>query len=253
MKRFAAALRFLTILPVPEAWCGDAATLSGTPAMFPLVGLLLGVAAGAAAWGLVRLVPGPVASVLLVTGLVGASGGMHLDGLSDMADGFFSSRSRQRILEIMKDSRIGAMGVIAIVLTLAMKIVCFANLPAPTFWRVAALTPIAGRCGMLLVLSLLPYARPEGGLGKPFAERRTALQAGWAVLVLAAAAYGLLQMEGLAITGVSLAAALLLAAWSFHKIGGATGDVYGAACELTELMPVFTMITWLGIHTRGAL
>jgi len=94
MKRLVAAIRFLTILPLPGRWGTEEADLAGSVVFFPIVGLLIGAVVAALAFGLVHILPPAVVSVLIVIALAAVSGGLHLDGLSDTADGFLSARWR---------------------------------------------------------------------------------------------------------------------------------------------------------------
>jgi cobalamin 5'-phosphate synthase/cobalamin synthase len=276
MRRFLAALRFLTIAPVP----GKAGTaeddLAGSVPFFPAVGLLLGAVAAAVAVGLSLLAPPMVAAAALVVLLIAFSGGLHLDGLSDTADGFLSSRPRDRVLEIMKDSRVGAMGVIAIVCVLLLKFAALASMPPAAMCLAALLMPLAGRCVMVLPMAMLDYVRPTG-LGSVFHRGRLGGPAviAMATLVIVAAGAGLIAPWAaclhkgagmapgtgiapgcplrvamtaagamLAAAGGAVIAALLLTAWSRKKIGGATGDVYGAACELGEAAAAIVLAAW---------
>jgi adenosylcobinamide-GDP ribazoletransferase len=240
MKRLLAALRFLTIVPLPGSWGTAEEDLAGSVVWFPVVGLLLGVLAAAAAWALSLTAPPLVAAAAIVVILACFSGCLHLDGLSDTADGFFSSRSRERILEIMRDSHIGAMGVIAIVCVLLLKFAALASPLAAGLWPVVLLMPLAGRCALVLHIAMLPYARPEG-LGNVFYRRRPRWAAAWAALVLAAVGYGLLGIDGLAVWSVCMAATLLVSAYVYRKIGGATGDTLGAICEIIEVVPALAL------------
>ena len=212
---------------------------------FPVVGLLIGALAAAFVLGVSYILPALPGVVLIVIALAAVSGGLHLDGLSDTADGFFSARGRERVLEIMKDSHVGVMGVIAIVAVLSLKIAALASVPAPMLWRAVLLTPLAGRCSLPIMMALLPYARPEGGLGAAFCKRRSVLSAIWAVLVLGLAGYLLLHWAGLIAATVTVAVVLIFAAHCYRKIGGATGDTLGAACEISELVPALTVAAWL--------
>jgi adenosylcobinamide-GDP ribazoletransferase len=236
MNSFLAALRFLTILPIPGQRGHAAADLSRSLWSFPLVGLLLGGLTAALFWAVGPFLPKPILAVLTVAVLLAWSGGLHLDGVADCADGFFSSRPRERMLEIMRDSRIGAMGVIGLVLLLALKMAALYSLPEAQFWRILLLLPLAGRVGILLMLALLPYARPEGGLATVFfaGSRRLAWLPG--LVLLAATAWLTAGVVGL--TGALLTLLLLLLFCYFcqAKIGGATGDTLGAACELSETL-----------------
>jgi adenosylcobinamide-GDP ribazoletransferase len=133
--------------------------------------LVLGAIAAAVAFGLGRWpAPAMISSIVLVVMLLSFSGAMHMDGLSDTADGFLSSRPRDRILEIMKDSHVGSMGVVAIVCLLLAKFAAIQSLSEMRLWRTLFLMPLAGRCMMVVQMALLPYARPSG-LGTVFYRR----------------------------------------------------------------------------------
>lgn len=233
--RFVAAIRFLTLFPIPGKLGHASSELAGSIPFFPVVGLGLGCIAAALAWLLWLLLPPQVAAVLLTLILLGFSGGLHLDGLADTADGFFSARPRERILEIMRDSRIGAMGVIALVLALLLKVTALSSLSQTDALRAALLMPIAGRCGIVVLMALLPYARPEGGLGTLFYTRRSRQAGGWALLFFSFFAYILTGGDcwlpiALFLIGIGLFALLCK-----RVIGGATGDTLGAVCELSEV------------------
>jgi adenosylcobinamide-GDP ribazoletransferase len=274
VKRFLAAIRFLTILPVPGTWGAEEGSLAGSVIFFPVVGLLLGVVAAAAAWGLSLVAPPMVAAAVLVVLMLAFSGGLHMDGLSDTADGFLSHRPREQVLEIMKDSHVGAMGVMAIVCVLLLKFAALSSIAASpwSLWVAAFMIPLAGRCAMVLPMALLDYVRPTG-LASVFHRRGLVLAAivAMATLFVAATGSGLacgamlatFQLSYIAkACGLWVAAKLtatatiiaaagavsgvnLLALWSRKKIGGATGDVYGAACEVAELVTAVTLAVLL--------
>jgi adenosylcobinamide-GDP ribazoletransferase len=247
MKQLLAALRFLTILPIPGGWGTAADDLAGSVPWFPVIGLLLGAVAAAAAWAISLVAPPMVSAAVVVILLLSFSGCLHMDGLSDTADGLLSSRSRERILEIMKDSHIGAMGVVAIVCVLLLKFAALASLPAGRLWPAVLLMPLAGRCAIVLHMAVLPYARPEG-LGAVFYRRRPRWAAVWAAAVLGMAAYGVLGVEGLIVWAACIVVTLAFSAYVYRKIGGATGDTLGAVCEIIEIVPALTLAvrhSWL--------
>ncbi len=232
--RFVAALRFLTIIPVPGKIGHGSAELAGSMLFFPFIGLCIGCCAAAVSWLLWLVFPPSVAAVLLTLVLLGFSGGLHLDGLADTADGFFSARPREKILAIMRDSRIGAMGVIALVLILVLKISALASLDRTEAFKAALLMPVAGRCAILILMALLPYARSEGGLGTLFYTRRSRLTGIWAFLFFCLLAW-LLAGSGFGLPVLFPGITVIAFAWFCKKmIGGATGDTLGAACELSE-------------------
>lgn len=246
MKRFLAAIQFLTILPLPAALAPDGGALGRSLPFFPLVGLAIGAAAAGIDWGLWHLLPLGVTSVLTVILLIAASGALHLDGLADAADGLFSARPRERALEIMRDSRTGPMGVAAIVAVIALKIALLTALTGPGRWWVLLLMPVAGRCALLIHLALLPYARPEGGLADLFHRNRSQGHALGALLFLLALGSLTGGFAGFLAAAVAALAALLLAAYFQRRLGGLTGDTLGAACELTELAPALAAAALLG-------
>lgn len=250
MKRFLAAVQFLTIVPLPAGLHPDERALGGSLPFFPVVGLLTGAAVALADCGLGRLLPVGVTSVMTVVLMIAVSGALHIDGLADTADGFFSSRPRERILAIMRDSRTGPMGVAAVVCTVALKIALIAAVAGPWRWWVLLITPLAGRCALLTNIALLPYARPEGGLVGVFHRARSRLHVPWALAVLLAAGVFAGGVPGVIAAGAAFLAGLLFAAYSFHRIGGLTGDTLGAACELTELAPALVAAAML--HGGGA-
>jgi adenosylcobinamide-GDP ribazoletransferase len=242
MKRLLGALGFLTVAPLPARLRGDGAALGRSVVFFPVVGLAIGVAVGGLDAALRRCLPVSVATVFTVIALVAVSGGLHLDGLADTADGFFSSRPRQRILEIMKDSRSGPLGVAAVVLVVALKLAVIGALPADLRWRALVLVPLAGRSGIVASMMVLHYARPEGGLGTAFAARRP-----WGALLLSLALLGVVGFwadgtRGLVGGAASLGAALLLSVYAQRKIGGWTGDTLGATCEVVEVVPALVLL-----------
>lgn len=232
--RFLAAVRFLTVFPWPSSRDFPGDHLRLCLVFFPAVGLVLGLLGGGAAFFLWTLLPGPVAAVVITLVLLSFSGALHLDGLADTADGFFSSRPREGILAIMRDSRTGPMGVIALVMLLLLKTTSLAGLDRDTAWRAVLLMPLTGRSAIVLMMALLPYARPEGGLATLFytgRPGRAALAGGALSMVIAPA------VAGTGGTGAILLAAgavLLFSLFCSRKIGGATGDTLGAGCEIAE-------------------
>lgn len=240
MKPLLAAIRFLTIMPIPGNWGTAEEDLARSVPWFPVLGLLLGSLVAAIAWALPYVAPPMLVAAIIVIVLLTFSGCLHLDGLADTADGFLSSRTRERILEIMKDSHTGAMGVIAIVCLLLLKFASLASLPAETLWPAVLLMPFAGRCAVVLQIALLPYARASG-LGNIFYRRSSWLAAFWAVGLLAVVAGWLAGSRGLIVWAACLAVTLTFSVYVYRKIGGATGDTFGAVCEIVEVVPALVL------------
>ncbi len=246
MKKFApifSAVRFLTILPVPEGWCGDAESFRKSADWYPLVGLLIGLLAGIFDLLLCWLLPLPVASAILLTAMIVVTGALHMDGMADSADAFFSSRGRERMLEIMKDSCAGPMGVAALILLLLSKWTLLVSLPQAYRFEVIVLMPVCGRCAIAFLITWLPYARPEGGTAAFTKDSSSLLRVliAWLALVFLPL---LLLGWGPGLWTVFLSVALLWVVKGYYmrKIGGYTGDTLGAASEMLELVPALVTV-----------
>lgn len=245
IKRFLAAVQFLTVCPVPVIIKIDERDIGRSVPYFPAVGIAIGTAAAGLDYALGYILPLPVTSTLVVIFLLAISGALHMDGLADTADGFFSSRPRQQILEIMRDSRTGPMGVMAIVCVLILKVTLLTAIPQGSRWWVLLLTPFAGRCALLINMAVIPYARKEGGLAALFYEHRSRFNLVWALMALATFGWLTGGWAGLTAAMSSFVFGLLFAVYVYYKIGGSTGDTLGAACELTELIPAIVYVIWV--------
>jgi adenosylcobinamide-GDP ribazoletransferase len=240
----AAALGLLTRLPT--AWLPqhqDAAGFARAIWAYPLVGFGIGAFGGAIlAAGLWLGLPPMLAALWSLAATLLLTGGFHEDGLADTADGFGGGRDTARKLEIMRDSRIGSYGVLALVLALGLRAASLAALPAGGAWGatlgLAAACGAAGALGRGVILGLLwalPPARRNGmasGLGQP---SRVPLLAGLGLAALPALAF-LPPRTALAALVLSALAVLALARLARRQIGGHTGDVLGAGAVAGECM-----------------
>lgn len=232
---FPAALGLLTRLPMPVDMNRAQARGAAAAWAYPLAGLA--VAAGqiaiAALCLSLGLPPGAAAALALLTAIV-LTGAMHEDGLADCADGFWGGWDRARRLDIMKDSRIGAYGVIALILGLILRWSCLAVLLAGDDWALAlAAVALFSRAGMVAVMAALPNAR-DGGLSTAVGRPATPTAATAALIAVAG---GLLLLGTAAVWLVLLAAitAALCGLIARAKIGGQTGDVLGATQQVIEI------------------
>ncbi|WP_321533186.1 adenosylcobinamide-GDP ribazoletransferase [uncultured Desulfuromonas sp.] len=242
MQSFFSALSFLTIVRVPHSWCGDKTALSRSLDWYAVVGLLIGAVMALLDHLLCATMPGTLLpSALLVVALIAVSGGLHIDGVADSADAFMSSRDRDTMLTIMKDSRVGAMGALTLTGLLLIKFAALASLPSETRWPVILLTPLAGRVALVLPLVSLPYARP-GGLATLSHQQAEPRHAWLAASLLLVTALMVLQGRGLIIASLVLLATLLFGRYCRGKIGGFTGDTLGATCELAELVTLIAAV-----------
>lgn len=236
MRAFLAALGFLTVLPVTS----DGKELGRSVAWFPVVGLLIGGLVAGLDYLLGHVFPPLTTSVLTVIALIAISGGLHLDGLADTADGFLSSRPRERVLEIMKDSRIGTMGTLAIVSVIALKIAALSSISLGMRFGTILLMPVAGRGAIVMTMAVIPYARPEGGLGSAFSGSHR-IGPLISLVILFTASWLAMGWTGTILAMLVLGTAMFVANWSFRKIGGYTGDVLGAVCEIAEIAPALAV------------
>ena len=247
-REFVTALQFLTRIRLFSDPDYDDGLFGRSVKFFPLVGLLAGsILAGVAVltggW-----LPGTVRSTLLVTLSVFITGGLHCDGLMDSADGLFSGRSRERMLEIMKDSRVGSFGVIAIILLLLWKWALLHDLPDSLLVPALISMMTFGRFAMILAILRFPYARPEG-MGKAFALYAGTHSLGPALATLLGLLAVFYFVTGPLVCGIAAAAALAailfafwFGRWTTHKLGGMTGDTYGAVTELSELVVLIVFV-----------
>lgn len=227
-------MRFLTILPLPGKMGTETEDLAESLVWFPVVGLLIGLISGGLLYLVAPLMPASLAVVLAVALPAVFSGCLHLDGVADCADGFFSSRPRERMLEIMRDSHIGAMGVIAIFIVLAVKIASLMSVSSGELWKVVCIMPVAGRAGILLMMNLLPYARADGGLATVMYGRKKAAHLFWALAVLFFTAWFVAGTRGLLAAAAAMVLLVVFSFYVYRKIGGATGDTLGGASEFSE-------------------
>ncbi len=231
---FLTALRFLTILPINWKAEDDGRHFQGSLYYFPLIGGLIGGVCAAIYLLLSSFLPISVTVALMVLLLGLASGFLHMDGLADTSDGFLSSRPRARILEIMRDSRIGAMGVIAIIGVMILKYSALASLGKDLCFTSLWLMPLGGRVAIVISMAILPYARKEEGLGSLFYSENCAPAAVWSFFCLLFCGYWFGLPAALLLGATTLGAVFVFSYLCRKIIGGATGDTLGAICEITE-------------------
>jgi adenosylcobinamide-GDP ribazoletransferase len=247
MKPLLAAIQFLTVIPFPKSFTGGEKELEKCVPFFPVVGLLIGIIIAAFDHVMGFIFPPLPASVMTVIAMTGISGGLHMDGLADTADGFFSARPRERVLEIMRDSRTGVMGVLGVVFVIVLKVSVLISLFPPFRPGIIVLMPLAGRCSFVVMMTALPYVRREGGLATAFGVGKSWLNVLWTSAFLLAAGWLAGHWMGLAASFSALLMAALFSVYCFRKIGGYTGDTLGAGCEITEIIPAIAALALMGI------
>jgi adenosylcobinamide-GDP ribazoletransferase len=260
MKRqallFVVAIQFLTRLPVPNLEGFQTSWLSESARYFPVVGALVGVI-GAAVWWLSSMVfPPAVAIGLMMSASLVLTGAFHEDGFADACDGFGGGRTRESVLAIMKDSRVGAYGAIGVAMILGLKWSVLASLPYATFPLIVVAAHIASRWCAIGIIWRLQYIRLDAeAKSKPLANSLS----GWnwllsgvlgaivllpGFLLIAPPLRNQLTLVLLAALALSLIGTIFAGAYFRNRIGGYTGDCLGAAQQLAELG---FLMTTLGI------
>jgi adenosylcobinamide-GDP ribazoletransferase len=239
------AIRFLTLLPLP--WCAgdDENHFHASLYYFPVVGLLIGATAYSLSLVLCIFLPIQVAAVATLFFLAFISGCLHLDGVADSADGLLCSRSREKALAIMKDSRTGAMGVIAVVFILLGKYAALSSMNSEVFCLSVFFMPLVGRCVLVFIMATQQYARKEGGLGTLFYTENSKKSAIFSLIVLLIVLV-IFCFKALLVLSVTLFISIVFfSRWCNAKFGGATGDTLGASCEIAELVTALSFVTLL--------
>ncbi len=240
------AFRTLSNLPVPGR---GTESYSSTLYGFVIVGLTLGSILFAEAWGLHLLFSGhwPEAAAFLVmlTG-IWLTRGLHLDGLADFGDGFWGGYDRERTLAIMKDTRLGAFGVISLVMLLLGKWIVLVRLFEVNglIWIISAF--VISRAMMVELIVSLPYAREEGTAG-PFIAGANLKHRISALLVAAILLYLLNGIPGLILMVIIWGLTRLFGLWCLRRVGGITGDLLGTCCELSETLALCSAVAYLSI------
>jgi|UniRef100_A0A7C5ALF0 adenosylcobinamide-GDP ribazoletransferase len=249
---FPLALTFLTVIPWPRLGEVTPQDLARSLFWFPWVGLILGLLYFGLGLIILEVFAPPAGAGLLLTLTVVLTRGLHLDGLADTLDGLGGGRTREARLAIMKDSRLGAFGALGLILVLLLKYTFLVALLEQGLWRGLVTVPVVSRWGLVLLASLSPYARREGGLGQAMTEgatfpRTAGTTACTLVLVLVlgggGAAAAVIFLSALAVWGLG---------HGFQKaLGGVTGDVFGATHEVLELLGLACILIfpefWKGI------
>ena len=251
MGDFLRALSLLTRLPVRARWDDD--VLPGRAmAAYPLVGAVIGVMLAGLAWlltigvGQLRVLAGGssaglsplLTAALILVAWAAITGMLHLDGWADCCDALVAPLSRERRLEVMKDPRLGSFGGAGLILLLLVKLAAVAEVLAPTGGRPLAallpllIIPVLGRWAVVIAATLFPLARPDG-MGASFRRglgRREIILA----TLTAAVACAVLGWRGPVLWASAGLALLGMGRLATARLGGLTGDVYGAIVELTE-------------------
>ncbi|MCF8070285.1 MAG: adenosylcobinamide-GDP ribazoletransferase [Desulfobacterales bacterium] len=232
MKKLIAALQFITILPLGKPVKFDPV---GMIPFFPIVGLIVGGLLTLFDMGASRIWPMPVVAVLDVVLIIAITGAFHLDGLGDAADGLFSHRPKEKALEIMKDSRMGAMGLVAVICGLAIKWGGIASIHENR-WLLLLLIPAYARSTMLFGIRSLPYGRPEGGTGHSLFDNKLKNSAFPGILLPIGLSFLMDWQFALWLNFIFIVITFIIIHYYKKKMGCITGDMLGAMTEASEAL-----------------
>jgi adenosylcobinamide-GDP ribazoletransferase len=240
---FLSAVQFLTRIRVP-AQPYDADALSRAVKFFPAVGLLIGSSGALVYFLFVPHLPVTIVALFVVIYFVAITGCFHEDGLADVADGFGGGWEREQVLAIMRDSRIGSYGAVALALSLLARVLLIASLPVVRAELYLIAAPILSRWTTLPLSFYLSPARrrgedridgQSGGQGARIARLTTRGSLIFGSLFTVVVVLALLRLRGIAPILVSLGVTLLTGLYYNHRIGGITGDCFGATNQLAEI------------------
>ncbi len=204
---------------------------------------MIGVVIAGAGYVLNMFFAPAISAVLIVITYILLTGGIHLDGLGDTFDGIFSNRPKERILEIMRDSRVGTYAVLVTFCILGLNVVLVYFMISAHMYFTLLLMPVAGRIGSVTGAALSEYARSGPGLGKSFIDYCGIKEMIIAVIISIITFFSFRGFNGIFICICMFLSATILVKLLGRKIGGATGDVLGAVCELNQT--IFLMISYL--------
>jgi len=245
-EEFRIAGGFLTVFPVADGLSSEPERLARSMAFFPAIGLLLGLGLVVIDSVLAPLIPRAVADSLLILVLIAITGALHLDGIADLCDGLAGGKDREGILRIMKDSRVGAIGVVGLVMVILLKYLTLHNVPVQLKSAALIFMPAAGRWVQVVLATYCGYIRPGGGTGGAFVDNvgeRELIIASFTLLLAVLILFGLKGLVVLLLLGLG---AMLLLRYFQVRLGGVTGDVLGAASEMMEIFALLLVLALKG-------
>lgn len=234
IKRLVLMLQFFTRIPIRLNLSAKPEDYGKGLVFAPFVGLVIGAVLAAISYLLFLIFPKSIVAVISIVMYIAITGGLHLDGLGDTFDGIFSNRSKERILEIMRDSRVGTNAVLAVASVLLVYYAALSQMNIHYYIRIIILMPMAGRIGSLIGAAFSQYARKGDGLGKSFIDYCGVKEVIWGMLIYIVISLLAFDYKLWIILAVPPLSALVLVKALGRKLGGATGDILGAVCELNQ-------------------
>lgn len=240
MRRFIIALQFLTIFPVKIRKDLKKEDFGKSLIYFPFSGMLIGLFLVLILY-LFAFLPHLVTIAIVLIASIVITGGMHLDGFADTCDGFYAGRSKEEILAIMRDSRIGTMGVIGIFCLLLLKFALLASIQENILWKPLIMMPLFARWAQLFLCYISKYAREEGKARFfiEYADRKSLILGS----IFSVGIFLLLtSLRGLILFFLSTLAVILFMYYVKRRLGGMTGDTIGAASEIAEVALLLSFV-----------
>lgn len=243
MKQFLIALQFLTILPIKIKSQISREYFGQSLAYFPLVGILIGILLAIISIIFNYLPHLVLGAIVLVISII-ITGGIHLDGFADTCDGFYGARSKEEILAIMRDSRIGVMGTIGVACILLLKFSLIVSIPQNHLWKALILMATFARWAQVLACYSSDYAR-ENGKARFFIEYASLKGVIIGGLLTFTLFLLLVNVKGVLLFLLAYAVVFLFIKYIKKKIDGMTGDTIGATSEIAEIAVLFFALIYL--------
>jgi adenosylcobinamide-GDP ribazoletransferase len=242
MKSLILMLQFFTRIPINTELDIKEDSFAKGIAYFPIVGLVIGFANAIVYYGFSRLLPGILPLIMVTLTNIVITGALHLDGLADACDGIFSARSKERMLEIMKDSRIGTNGAIAIFFDLVLRIALLGYISDISIIKVILITPIISRTMMSVLIYISSNNGKGNGLGSLFIGRVKLSNLIIALAIGTLLSTIVLGYICLIIIVINVVFIFIYKRYILSKLGVVTGDTLGAANELSELLILLSFV-----------
>jgi adenosylcobinamide-GDP ribazoletransferase len=233
------AVSFLTILPVAIESANES-DVAASMAWFPLVGVAMGIAFAIEDRALSFLIGHAVRSAIIVLSMAVLSGAVHLDGLADTADALGAGRDRIRALEILRDSRIGAFGAIALFFALGLKVLALAGMSGRPRLAALILAPMFGRLALVAVSYKIDYLRSSGA-GSTMLERGSERNLTIAAVIAVLATLPFFSQRILVTLAITVVTTVAMRSFYRRWLGGITGDLIGACGEIVEMLAMLTI------------
>lgn len=246
MRIFILTLQFLTRIPINADLKATEEDFSKGVMYFPIVGLIIGAFDLMVLIAASKLLGGIFPAVCCLIAGTAITGGFHVDGLADTCDGIFSSRTRDKMLEIMRDSRIGSNGTIAIIFDYLLRLSLFVMLTGKALYIAVLLSPVAAKTLMVLLMKTSVYARSGPGLGGLYLEKQTIKATILSAVIGIGIIAGFLGVWGVIAFGACMGICFLYKSFIYSKLQGMTGDTLGAANELLEVSFILIMAVMAG-------